>query len=220
MITAQQLTDALGIPFARAQQWVDALNNAMSRFDINTPARQAAFLAQIGHESVLLTHVSENLNYSASGLASIFHRYFSEGDAEKYAHRPEAIASRVYANRNGNGNEASGDGWKYRGRGLVQVTFRDNYLAAGNALGLDLIGNPDLLMARGNAALSAAWFWRTGAGLRLSQVAINHGLAKGCNLNDLADNGDFIGITLAINGGLNGLDERTTLNEQANAALA
>lgn len=201
MITAQQLSDALGIPFARAQQWLDALNNAMSRFDINTPVRQAAFLAQVGHESALLSRTSENLNYSSSGLLSIFHKYFSDDNAETYARKPEAIANRVYANRYGNGNEASGDGWKYRGRGLIQVTFHNNYLAAGNALGIDLVGDPDLLQQRDNAALSAAWYWNS----------------RGCNA--MADAGDIHSITHAINGGFNGLDERIALNEKASAAL-
>lgn len=202
MISAQQLMDALGIPYERAKIWVDALNGAMSRFDINTPARQAAFLAQVGHESALLTRLAENLNYSSNGLLSIFPKYFSDDDAETFARKPEAIANRVYANRFGNGNEASGDGFKYRGRGLIQITFHDNYVAAGNALGIDLERNPSLLMQTDYAAQSAAWYWKS----------------HGCN--ELADAGDTRSITRAINGGYNGLDERIALNEQASEALA
>lgn len=202
MITAQQLAAALNIPIERAQQWLAPINAAMQRFDINTPKRQAAFLAQIGEESVLLSHASENLNYSADGLLNYFHKYFSEAEAHEFQHRPIAIANRVYANRYGNGNEASGDGWKYRGRGLVQITFRDNYKACGAALGLPLESNPDLLMQPDDAALSAAWYWNS----------------HGCN--ELADVGDTVGITKKINGGLNGLDQRIALFNQASKALA
>ena len=202
MVTAQQLSTIYGIQFARAQQWVDALNKAMERYNINTPEREAAFLAQVGHESAMLSRVSENLNYSASGLLAVFPKYFSEDDAETYARRPEAIASRVYANRYGNGPQPSGDGWKYRGRGLIQITFHDNYLACGHALGIDLVNNPDLLLTREYSALSAAWYWNE----------------YGCN--EMADAGNVRGITRAINGGYNGLEERIALNEKASSALA
>jgi putative chitinase len=202
MITAQQLSSLFGIQFARAQQWVDALNKAMARYDINTPKREAAFLAQIGIESAMLGRVSENLNYSYNGLLSVFPKHFSDDDAETYARKPEAIANRVYANRFGNDNEASGDGWKYRGRGLIQITFHNNYVAAGDALGIDLVHNPDLLLTRDYAALSAAWYWDS----------------RGCNA--MADAGDIHGITHAINGGFNGLDERIALNEKASTVLA
>lgn len=196
-ITAQQLADALGIPSERARQWAAPINAAMARFDINTPMRAAAFLAQIGHESVLLTHLAENLNYSADGLLKYFHDRFTAAEAQAYAHKPEAIASRVYASRYGNGNEASRDGWKYRGRGLIQVTFRDNYKACGAALSLQLESNPDLLLFPANAAFSAAWYWKS----------------HGCN--ELADAGDTAGVTRKINGGTNGLEQRVVLYQRA-----
>lgn len=202
MIGALQLATSVGCPFARAQQWVDVLNAAMSRFDIITPARQAAFLAQIGHESAGLTCTAENLNYSAAALQRVFHKYFSDDELERYAGRPEMIGNRVYANRFGNGNEASGDGFKYRGRGLIQITFKNNYRECGNALGIDLVAVPALLMQSQYAALSAAWYWKS----------------HGCN--QLADAGDFKGTTLAINGGYNGQDERLALFERASTALA
>jgi putative chitinase len=202
MITADKLASAIGIPFLRAQVWVDVLNRAMERFEINTPKRQAAFLAQIGHESDGLTRLSENLNYSAQRLLVVFHKYFGDDDAEKYAGRPEMIGNRVYANRFGNGNEASGDGFRYRGRGLIEITFKNNYKACGDALGVDLVKNPALLMQTNLAALSAGWYWKS----------------HGCN--ELADAGDVRGVTRAINGGYNGLEERIALNEQASTALA
>ncbi len=197
MITAQQLAEALGIPFARACLWLEALNAAMARFEIDTPRRSAAFLAQVAHESALLTTLEENLDYSASGLLAVFPQRFTPAEAAAYQPRPVAIANRVYASRHGNGDEASGDGWKYRGRGLIQVTFRDNYRACGAALGNPFELDPDALVQRGNAALSAAWYWK----------------AHGCN--QLADAGDTRAITLKINGGVNGLEHRTALYRRA-----
>jgi putative chitinase len=219
-ITPQQLMAAIGCPFDLASRWAPVLSAAMDRFSINTPARQAHFLAQIAHESAGLTALAENLNYSADRLLRIFPAKFKPSEAEAFARKPAAIANRVYANRFGNGPESSGDGWRYRGRGLIQMTFRNNYRAAGEAMGIDLENNPDLLLVPRNAAFSAAWFWRIGAGLRLSKAALAHGLKDGCDLNDLADKGDLAGITLAINGGLNGLAERTALFQRASKALA
>jgi putative chitinase len=193
MITAQQIADALGIPIARAQAWFKPINDALFKFDINTPKRVAAFLAQIGHESVLLTHVEESLYYSADLLIKYFHNHFTAAEAEIYAHKPAAIANRAYGGRNGNGDEASGDGWKYRGRGLIQITFHDNYKACGAALGVDFVGCPELLTHLDFAALSAGWYWKS----------------HGCN--ELADAGDMVGITKNINGGTNGLDQRQAL---------
>lgn len=201
-LSIAQLSQAMGIPFDRAKQWIDVLNSAMAHSEIVTPARQAAFLAQIGHESSGLTCLAENLNYSAPALHRVFHKYFSDDELEQFAGRPEKIGNRVYANRFGNGNEASGDGFKYRGRGLIQITFKDNYRECGNALGIDLVTYPALLMQSKNAALSAAWYW----------------WAHGCN--QMADAGDVKGITLAINGGYNGLDERLALNERASQVFA
>lgn len=200
-ITAQQFASALGIPLERAQSWIAALNAAMARSGINTPARAAAFIAQIGWESDHLTHLSENLNYSAEGLLATFPTHFTEADAHQYQRKPIAIANRVYASRYGNGDEASGDGWRYRGRGLIQLTFKGNYQACGAALGMDLTANPDVLNLPQNAALAAAWYWQ----------------AHGCNA--MADTGDFNGITRAINGGLNGLNGRLALWSSAKGAL-
>lgn len=202
LITVQQLAAALGIPLERAQIWIDQLNGAMSRFQINTPGRAAAFIAQIGHESGLLARISENLNYSAEGLLATFPTHFTEEESHRFQHKPISIANRVYANRHGNGDEASADGWRYRGRGLIQLTFKDNYRACGEALGIDLAANPDVLNLPLNAAMAAAWYWQ----------------AHGCNA--LADKGDFAGITRAINGGLNGLPARLALWASAKKALA
>lgn len=193
LITAQQLADALGIPLGRANAWFVPINDAMFKFDVNTPKRVAAFLAQIGHESVLLTHVEENLNYSADGLLKYFHNHFTAAEAQTYAHKPAAIANRAYASRYGNGDEFSGDGYKYRGRGLIQITFRGNYKAAGDALGVNYVDCPDLLTHPADAALSAAWYWES----------------HGCN--ELADAGNTTAITIKINGGTNGLDQRQAL---------
>lgn len=202
MITASQLAAALGAKLERAQAWVDPLNAAMDRFEINKRERAAAFLAQIGHESGLLSRLVENLNYSGKGLLSTFPKYFTPATAKKYEHRPTAIANRVYANRYGNGDEKSGDGWRYRGRGLVQLTFKDNYSACGDALGISLVEHPEALEQPQNAALAAGWFWQ----------------AHGCNA--LADANEFSAITKVINGGLNGQKQREALWASAKKALA
>lgn len=201
-VTAQQLAEALNCPSARAAAWVDALNAAMERFEINTPERVAEFIAQVGHESAAFTRLEENLNYTATGLRATFPSHFTNAEITAYQHWPEAIANRVYAHRMGNGDEAGGDGWAFRGRGLVQLTGRNTYRACGDALGLNLMDHPDLLLLPANAALSAAWFWQS----------------RGCN--ELADAGDFKSITFRINGGLNGWTERIALFERASAALA
>lgn len=172
-------------------KFVDPLSKAMEKFEINTPIRQAAFLAQIAHESSSLSRVEENLNYSVTGLITTFPRYFRTAvEAEPYARKPEKIANRVYANRMGNGNEASGDGWKYRGKGPIQITGKDNHKAVGDALDYDFVSRPEDIMLPGAGAMSAAWFWK-----------IN-------GLNELADQGNFEKITKRINGGLNGLEDR------------
>jgi putative chitinase len=197
MITAQQFSDALTLPLARAEEWIAPMNTAMERFDVNTPKRHAAFLAQVMYESAAFTALEENLNYSASRLRAIFPTHFTAAEAQQYQHNPAAIANRVYANRYGNGDEASGDGWTFRGRGLIQITFRDNYRACGGGLGISLETGPDALTQPDNAALSAAWYWKS----------------HGCN--ELADAGDFVRITRAINGGTNGLAQRTALYRHA-----
>jgi putative chitinase len=181
---------------------IDALDAAMRRFEINTPSRMAAFAAQLAHESGQLQRWTENLNYRWERLRQVFPKYFtSDAQAQAFDRKPERIANRVYASRLGNGPEASGDGWRYRGRGPIQLTGRDNYRACGSAIGVDLVEDPDLLATPGPGCLAAAWFWARNG------------------LNALADAGDFVTITRRINGGLNGLAERRAFWEQAKMAF-
>lgn len=202
MLTADILRAAL--PAARPTdiaRFVTPLAEACAEWSIDTPLRLAAFLAQIAHESGQLCALAENLNYSADALLRVFPRHFEASQAATYARHPDRIASRVYANRMGNGDEASGDGWRYRGRGLIQVTGKTNYAACGTALGLDLIAQPELLEQPGPAARSAAWFWHRNG------------------LNRPADAHDIETITRRINGGLSGLDDRKAHYARACAAL-
>ncbi|MTZ15121.1 glycoside hydrolase family 19 protein [Pseudomonas sp. JL972] len=198
-LTEQQLLRIL--PNARpvAGVFVSALNPAMIRYRIDSPVRRAAFLAQVGHESGQLRRLVENLNYSAVGLAATWPARFRGADgqpnvlARRLARRPEAIANHVYADRLGNGPASSGDGWRYRGRGLIQLTGRDNHRACGSAIGADLLTNPELLEQPEWAALSAAWYWASNG------------------LNELADAGRFEAITRRINGGTHGQPQRLAL---------
>lgn len=174
------------------EYYIDALNKILPQFQINTNIRLAHFLAQILHESGNLKYKSENLNYSASALRSVFAKYFPNDEiAKEYERKPEKIANRVYCARMGNGIESSGDGWKYRGRGLIQLTGHDNYKACGEALKLELLEDPDLLCNKSEVIVaSACWYWNSR------------------NLNALADKDDIVGITKKINGGTNGLEDR------------
>lgn len=166
-------------------------NKAMSHYGINkNELRVAAFLAQCGHESLNLSRLSENLNYSKERLLAVWPGRFNGYSAAVYARDSEAIANCVYANRMGNGNENSGDGWKFKGRGFIQLTGRSSYAACGEALGLDLINNPDLLLNPDNAAMASAWYWDKR------------------NLNALADSRLIDEITQRINGGQNGSQDR------------
>jgi len=165
-----------------------------AKFQINTPLRLAHFLAQCGHESGGFRVTQENLNYSAKGLAGIFKKYFpTEAAATPYARNPQKIANKVYANRMANGSEASGDGYKFRGRGYIQLTGRDNYTQFGKAIGEDIASNPDVVSSK-YALLSAAWFWSKNG------------------LNKLADAGAsdtaVTSITKRVNGGTIGLADR------------
>lgn len=190
MIEPYQLR-AMGVPQDAVDKWLPWLNMTMARFNINTPMRQAMFLSQIAHESGGFRHVSENLNYSASALRRVFGKYFPTDEmAYEYARKPEKIANRVYANRMGNGNEASGDGWKYRGRGLIQLTGKNNYLSFSLAADNNSLIDPGLLTEPEYAAMSAGWFWQDNG------------------LNVLADTGDVRAVTRRINGGYNGLADR------------
>lgn len=171
-------------------KWVDPLESAMAKWGINNPLRAAAFLAQAAVESDELTHLDENLHYkSPERVRAIFKRYFvdlSDADVRGFAESPEMFASRVYANRMGNGPEASGDGWKFRGRGIFQLTGRANYAA----YGAQFAASPDLVSTEKYGADSAGWFW------------------SGHGLNAMADSQDFRGITKAINGGYVGWVQR------------
>jgi putative chitinase len=173
---------------------IQMIPDTAAKFEINTPLRLAHFLAQCGHESGGFRVTQENLNYSAKGLAGIFKKYFpTEAAATPYARNPQKIANKVYANRMANGSEASGDGYKFRGRGYIQLTGRDNYTQFGKAIGEDIASNPDVVSSK-YALLSAAWFWSKNG------------------LNKLADGGagDTVvtSITKRVNGGTIGLPDR------------
>jgi putative chitinase len=180
-LTAQIIATGCGSSAPLAQSWLSPVQAACDRFEINTPIRVAAFLAQVGVESARLTAVSENLNYSAAALLTEFSDHFTSAEAQQYARQPQRIANRVYAGREGNGDEASGDGWRFRGQGLIQITFHDNYAVCGSGIDLPLLEHPELLQQPANAAMSAAWYW------------------SNRNLNALADAGNFLGISKAIN---------------------
>jgi len=177
--------------------FIDPINKTLERFEINTPQRVSMFIAQVGHESGGLNHTKENLNYKAEGLTKIFPKYFKDVDPNDYAHNPEKIANRVYANRMGNGDEDSGDGFKFCGRGLIQLTGRDNYTRFAHDIGMELDEAVTYLGTAEGAAMSAGWFWSKNG------------------LNELADAGDVVHCTKKINGGTIGLEERTALYEEA-----
>jgi putative chitinase len=200
-ITAEKLQEAFDLEDGRAEEIVDGLNAAMAEFEINTPEREAMFLAQCCHESGHFRLVQENLNYKAESLTRVFPKYFHNVDPNDYAKKPEKIANRVYGDRMGNGDEASGDGWKYHGRGYIQLTGKSNYERCGEAIGHDLLEDPDFLATPEGAARSAAWFWHAN------------------NLNHCADADDILTCTKKINGGTIGLEERTELYEEAKKTL-
>lgn len=205
MINLIYLMKATGANQINAEKYLKPLIAAMERYEINTQKRVAGFLAQIGHESGHLTSVSENLNYRVEALISMFGRHrISEADAKAYGRNDaigqkanqEAIANCLYGGEFGKkmlGNTEPGDGWKFRGRGLKQLTGRSNYLRCGDALQINLIENPDHLLTPEGAAMSAGWFWNAN------------------NLNSFADAGDMDGMTKKINGGTIGLDARKAL---------
>ena len=170
--------------------WFPIVTPTLNKYSINTLNRIAAFLAQTAHESLDWNILQENLNYSENGLLVTFSKYFNSATAAQYARQPQKIANRVYANRMGNGPESSGDGWNYRGRGLIQTTGKSNYQSTGATMEQDLISNPDLLMTHQGALESACVFWNKNG------------------LNALADAGNIRGITIRINGGTLGLAQR------------
>lgn len=174
-------------------EWFYYLEQIIPDYEITTAPRVAAFMAQCAHESGQFTVLQENLNYSADGLQKIFKKYFPTPESTRgYARQPEKIANKVYANRMSNGNEASGDGWRFRGRGIIQITGRDNYTRCSQDLYEDntLLDNPDKLCSKDGAIYSACWFW------------------YGRGLNAFADAGDMLTITKRINGGTIGLEDR------------
>lgn len=207
-LTKDQLNKIM--PKCNAGQWLDALNDAMAKFEINTSARMAAFLAQVAHESAETTRLTEGLSYSsAERLCAVWPKRFpTVASAMPYVKNPQGLANLVYANRGGNGDAASGDGYRYRGRGLFQLTFRDNYRIAGDALGLPLMNDPDSVTAPKIAALTSAHYWR--------RLGLN-ALADHQPGDD--DDKDFEQITLRINGGLVGLPERKRYWAQARVVL-
>ena len=170
----------------------------MVAHEINTPLRAAHFLAQAAHESGGFKFKSENLNYSKDSLLKVFPKYFTPASAEAYHRQPEKIASRVYANRMGNGNEASKEGWKFKGRGYIQLTGKDNYKAFSDwAKEPFIMENPDQVADDKYAGLSAIWFWN------------KNGLSKIADTDNLRDDKTIIKITSRVNGGTHGIVDRT-----------
>ena len=186
MVNAEQLKQ-LHI----GEQWVDALNETFQRFNILTPIQQASFIGQCGHECANFKILEENLNYRAETLMKLWKSRFPTIEiANEYARNPKKIANKVYANRMGNRDESSGDGFRFRGRGCIQLTGHANYFHAGKACGVDFVMEPDLVATPQYAAMTAGWFWDT------------H------KLNQFADVRDFKTMTKKINGGFIGLDDR------------
>lgn len=184
-------------------EWVDALNQTFDRFGISSPVQQAAFIGQCGHECGNFRILEENLNYKAATLMRLWPKRFPTQEvANAYAGNPKKIANMVYANRMGNRDESSGDGWRFRGRGCIQLTGSDNYHHAGKSLGVDLWADPDLAAKPQYAALTAGWFWST------------H------KCNEIAQTQDWTRLTKIINGGTFGLEERIAHTNQALAVLS
>jgi putative chitinase len=186
MLTPDKLHDLhIGV------EWVDALNSTFERFNISSIRQQAAFIGQCGHECGNFKVLEENLNYRAETLMRLWPKRFPTREiADQYARNPKKIANKVYASRMGNRDEASGDGYRFRGRGCIQLTGHSNYFHAGKALGIDFVMEPDLVATPQYAALTAGWFWDTQ------------------KLNAIAEAGDWTKLTKKINGGTIGLDDR------------
>lgn len=201
-ITLEKLNEA----FADATEedvtiYFEAFNTTCEAYDINTPERMAAFIAQVSHESGNLRYTKENLNYSADGLLRVFKKYFNASTAKQYARQPEKIANRVYANRMGNGPESSGDGWTFRGRGLIQLTGKSNHIKFAEDMEITLEESLQYLDTPEGAMMSAGWFWDNN------------------NLNAIADRGDIVTISKRVNGGTNGLKDRIELYNTALSVL-
>lgn len=214
-LTIEQLVQSTGCTEKVAEVWLPYFNSIPSNFGIDTPLRMASFLAQIGHESAGLSRLEEGLNYSAEGLANTWPKRYAQTDqkglyvknkvgrylpstlAVKIARKPVLIASMTYSNRLGNGSVESQEGWKFRGRGLIQTTGKSNYVNLTLNTGIDFISNPDLLKEPAYALISACFFW------------------KNNNLNRFADKKDIVSLSKAINGGIIGLEHRKALYEKA-----
>jgi putative chitinase len=179
-------------------QWFEAISEILPEYEITTPQRVAAFLAQCAHESGGFVFLKENLNYKAPSLRKVFPKYFQDdATAAAYANKPEKIANRVYANRMGNGDESSGDGWRYCGRGLIQLTGKDNYTFFAASLDIPVEEAAEYLQTFEGAVQSACFFWEQN------------------NLNQWADKGDILTLTKRINGGTIGLEDRIKHYEHA-----
>ena len=200
-MTILAITDAL-TKLKIDPSWAEPLVEVFHRYEINTPARQAAFIGQCAHESAGFKTLEENLNYSAEALMKTWPSRFPTMEvAQQYARNPEKIANRVYGGRMGNGTEETGDGWLYHGRGLIQLTGKDNYMLASDALREDFIHSPDLVLAPRWAALTAGWYWNKR------------------QLNKEADAKDYTSMTKKINGGTIGLDDRIAHIKHAQEVL-
>jgi putative chitinase len=180
------------------QHWYEVLQQLLPDYEINTPQRVAAFLAQCAHESGNFVFIKENLNYKAASLRKVFPKYFPTDElAQQYAQKPEKIANRIYANRMGNGPEESGDGYRYCGRGLIQVTGKENYQWFAASLEISPEAASEYMETFEGAAQSACWFWETN------------------KLNQWADRNDILTLTKRINGGTIGLEDRIKHYEHA-----
>ena len=190
LLTREQLAEMIpGNPYL--DNWLEALNEILPEYEINTPKRVAAFIAQCAHESGGFRALKENLNYRAESLLRIFPKYFKTlAEAKQYEKKPEKIANRIYGGRMGNGPESSGDGFRYCGRGLIQLTGKENYTWFAESLEMPLEDVPEYLQTFEGAVQSACWFWETN------------------NLNQWADKGDILTMTKRINGGTIGLEDR------------
>ena len=197
-MTVEQL-QAIGID----AKWLQPLEDTFAKYDMNTPNRQACFIGQCAHESNNFKTLEENLNYSAEGLMRTWPSRFPTLEvAQQYARNPEKIANKVYGGRAELGNIEEGDGWKFHGRGLIQLTGRSNYTVCGQALGRPFAQTPELVLDPENACLSAGWFWNKKS------------------LNSLADIGDIDTMTRRINGGLIGLQDRKAKIAKAVSVLS
>ena len=188
--TKEQLSSVIGNN-SNLDGWHEALSNVLPEYEIDSPQRVAAFIAQCTHESGGFKRLKENLNYKWESLRKVFPKYFPDDElAQEYAHKQEQIANRVYGGRMGNGDESSGDGFRYCGRGLIQLTGKNNYTKFAESIGMAVEEVPTLLETFEGAVKSACWFWKTN------------------NLNQYADAGDILTMTKRINGGTIGLEDR------------